>query len=232
MVLSDITPGTVVQIVAARGVRTMEFSTTVIETNPDDLTVRVEPIYQDDKLVGFDIDGVILALYVASKEDNKVYQFSNVKIHSFKAPDDTIFQEIKCRTDQAKMTNRRGACRVWLGIVGNVLLGDNAHEHAVTIKDISATGIAFVCDDMTEVTMGMPIVVSFTDEVTHKSFKLAATVVRHATAEHRRIVYGCRFKDESDLIFRYVAQKQRETLKVTRNVEGIRKGYGVRPTDD
>lgn len=231
MVLADIEKGSSVQIVAARGVRTMEFTTTVIEVNSEELTVRVEPIYQDDKLVGFDIEGVVLAMYVASREDDKVYQYTNVKIHSYKTPDGNIFQEIKCRTDQGRMTNRRGACRVWIGEVGNVLLGDATHEHAVTIKDISATGIAFVCDDATEVTMGMPIVISFVDEKTHRSFKLKATVVRHADAEHRRIVYGCRFKDESDLISKYVNEKQRAQLKSTRNVEGIRKGYGVRPTE-
>jgi len=231
MHVSDIEPGTVVQIVAARGVRTMEFDTKVIEVNKEELTVKVEPTYRDNKLVGFDIAGVVLALYVPSTDDSKVFQFNNIKIHSFKDVDDNVFQEISFRNPQAKMANRRGACRVWIGIVGTVLLGNSTHEHAVTIKDISATGISFVCDDMTEVEMGMPIVISFTDDKTKKSFMLGATVVRYADAEHRRIVYGCRFKDESSLVSRYVNEKQREKLKVTRNVEGIRKGYGVRPKD-
>ncbi|MCR5799751.1 MAG: PilZ domain-containing protein [Lachnospiraceae bacterium] len=232
MVISDIKPGTPVQIIAARGVRTMQFDTTVIEVNEEELRIKIEPVYQDDKLVGFDINGVVLGLYVASKEDNRVYQFSNVSIRSYKMSDGTIFQEVTCRQKEARITNRRGAHRVWVGTVGNVLLGDNVHEHAVTVKDISATGIAFVCDDATEVTMGMPIVISFTDETNMRSFKLTATVVRHAEAGHRRIVYGCKFKEESDLIAKYVNIKQRDNMKNNnRNVEGIRKGYGVRPTE-
>ena len=60
MLTTDIRPGQSVQIVAARGVRTMEFSTNVMEA--DGKTVKVEPIYQDDKLVGFGHgkDGLVL----------------------------------------------------------------------------------------------------------------------------------------------------------------------------
>lgn len=218
MVLSEITPGTSVQIVATRGIQTAEFNTAVIETDTEDMTIKVEPIYQDEKLVGFDIEDISLAVYVASKEEEKVFQFPDVKIRSFKASDGTVYQEIQCNTGEGKVVNRRGACRVWIGSKGSVILGEDIHPHDVVVKDISATGVAFVCDESTEVSMGMPIIVSFTDEKTNDHFRLAATVVRYADAEHRRTVYGCRFKGEHGFVSKYVVDKQREQLKATRTV--------------
>ena len=221
MVISDIKPGTKVQIVAARGVRTTDFDTTVIDVDENSLTVRIEPIYSEDKLVGFDIDDIVIGLYVASKEDSRVYQFPNVSIRSYKTADDIIYQEITCESNLGKITNRRGACRVWVGVAGDVIFGDSLKPHKVTIKDISATGIAFVCDNKTEVTMGMPITVLFSDDVTKQNFQLSATVVRHEDVEHARIVYGCRFRSESDIVSRYVNEKQRAKLKETRTI-GVR----------
>jgi len=225
MLISDITPGRAIQIVAARGVRTMEFSTNTIET--DGLTVKIEPIYQDEKLVGFDNANIVLSMYVVSPEDNRVYVYTGVRIKSYRVSDGTVFQVVECRNEEGRVTNRRGAHRVWIGATGSLMMGDSKHEHAVTIKDISATGIAFVCDDMTDVTMGMPITLSFTDEENRKSFRLMATVVRSENSEYRRIIYGCKFKEESNIISKYVNEKQRQNLKNTRTIDPKRRGYAA-----
>lgn len=107
------------------------------------------------------------------------------------------------------------------------MMGDSKHEHRVTIKDISATGIAFVCDDKTEVTMGMPLTLSFTDEDNRKSFRLMATVVRSEDSGYQRIIYGCKFKEESNIISKYVNEKQRQNLKATRTIDPKRRGYAA-----
>lgn len=202
----------------------MDFSSNVISV--EGLNVKIEPIMQDGKLVGFDNPGIILSMYVASKEDNRVYVFAGVKIHSYKVSDGSMFQEVTCRRDEGRVTNRRGAHRVWVGSTGSVKLGEDAREHTVTVKDISATGIAFVCDDATDVPMGTPITVSFTDSKQGRSFKLIASVVRtEPNTEYRRIIYGCKFKEESNVISRYVNDKQRQNLKETRTVDSSRRGY-------
>ena len=226
MQISDITQGKAVQIVAARGVRTMEFSTNVIET--DGLTIKIEPIYLDNKLIGFDNDSIILSMYVVSDEDNRVYVYTGVKIRSYKVSDGTVYQTVECRNAEGRVTNRRGAHRVWIGVTGSLMVGDSKHERPVTIKDISATGIAFTCDDMTDVTMGMPITLSFTDEENHKSFRLMATVVRSDNSGYKRMIYGCKFKEESNIISQYVNEKQRQNLKATRTIDPKRRGYATR----
>ena len=224
MFLSDLQPGTAIQITAARGVRAMDFSSNVISV--DGTNVKIEPILQDGKLVGFDNPGIIVSMYVASKEDNRVYVFPGVKIHSYKVSDGTMFQEVECRREEGRVTNRRGAHRVWVGATGSVLLGENNREHTVTIKDISATGIAFVCDDATDVPMGTPLTISFTDSKQNRSFRLIASAIRTETnSEYRRIIYGCKFKEESNAISRYVNDKQRQNLKETRTVDSTRRGY-------
>ena len=224
MVLAELQPGTAVQITAIRGTRAMEFASNVISV--DGLKVKIEAICQDGKIIGFDNGGIVLSMYVVSKEDNRVYIYTGVKIHSYKVSDGTFFQEVTCRKEEGRITNRRGAHRVWVGETGSVLLGENKHEHTVTIKDISATGIAFVCDDMTEIPMGTPLVLSFTDDKQNKSFRLVATAIRTETnSEYRRIVYGCKFKEESNAISKYVNDKQRQNLKETRTVDSSRRGY-------
>lgn len=231
MNLSDLQPGTAIQITASRGVRSMDFSSNVISV--EGLNVKIEPVLQDGKLVGFDNPGIILSMYVASKEDNRVYVYPGVKILSYKVSDGTLFQEVTCRREEGRVTNRRGAHRVWVGSVGTVKLGEDKREHTVTIKDISATGIAFVCDDLTEVPMGTPITVSFTDSKQNRSFKLMCSVVRtENNSEYRRIIYGCKFKEESNVISRYVNDKQRQNLKETRTVDSSRRGYKAAVKDD
>lgn len=219
MHISEINTGMTAQIVAARGIRTMEFESKVIDVNPEGMTMKIEPIYSGSKLVGFDIDGIILVVYIINSSDGRVYQFNNISIHSFKDVDGNVYQEVSFKNPEGKVTNRRGAIRVWLGMDGKVKLGNAREEHSVTIKDISATGIAFICDEGTEVEMGMPITVTFHDEKTGRPFILNANVVRYTDIEdHRRIVYGCRFKNESDMVSKYVNEKQREKLKATRTV--------------
>ena len=226
MLVSDITQGKAVQIVAARGVRTMEFSTNAIE--PDGLVLKIEPIYLDNKLVGFDNESIILSMYVVSDEDNRVYVYTGIKIRSYKVSDGTVYQTVECRNAEGRVTNRRGAHRVWIGVTGSLMVGDSRHERTVTIKDISATGIAFTCDDMTDVTMGMPITLSFTDEENHKSFRLMATVVRSDNSGYKRMIYGCKIKEESNIISQYVNEKQRQNLKATRTIDPKRRGYATR----
>lgn len=217
MILAELQPGTPIQITASRGVRSMDFESTAISA--EGTTVKIEPIYQDGKLVGFDNENIVLAMYVASKEDSKLYVYSGITIHSYKSPDGTIFQEISCKSEEGRTANRRGAHRVWVGASGGITIGDNKHEYAVAVKDISSTGIAFVADESIEISMGTPVVVSFTDDAQHRSFRLMATAVRsEASTDNKRIIYGCKFKEESNAILKYVNEKQRQNLKETRTV--------------
>lgn len=225
MHFSEISPGMVAQVVAARGARTKEFETKITEVDLANQTAKIEAICRDGKLVGFDIEGIILAIYIINFHDSRVYQFNNISIRSFRNPDGSLYQVVTFKTPEGKVANRRGAVRVWLGTEGKVVLGNKKEEHPVVIKDISATGISFVCDEDTEVEMGMPITLSFFDEKMCRPFTLNANVVRYADLEdHTRIVYGCRFSSESDAISRYVNEKQREKLKATRTVDSHYRG--------
>lgn len=216
MLLSELQPGATIQVEAARGVRTKAFDTTVIEV--EGTVIKVEPIYQDDKLVGFDAGGIVVTAYVPSAEDGKVFSYNCVSVKSLKGPDGKVYQEITCQTEEGKVANRRGACRIWVGTEGEVKIGDDNSRHKIVVKDISSTGIAIVCDDTLDVSMGVPITVTFKDEKSKQEFRLTAAVVRHEDADHRRIVYGCKFGQENDTVLKYVYAKQRANLKATRTI--------------
>lgn len=220
LVLSELKTGTRISIEAARGIKTMEFSSEVIST--EGLNVRINPIMQNGKLVGFDTGGIVITMYVTGLEDGKIYKYTGVKIHSFKNSDGAIFQEVTCRGEEGKVTNRRGACRVWVGENGIATLADGK-EIPVVVKDVSATGVAIVCGEDVEVTMGDVVTVSFTDGATKSKFVLTASVIRHEDADNKRIIYGCKFKQESEPLAKFVNEKQRINLKNTRTVNAAAK---------
>lgn len=216
MVISELKPGMPVSIEAARGVRTVEFATNIISV--EGLTIRVEPILQDGKLVGFDNGGIVLTLYIPNIQDGKLFKFVNVTVRSYKAGDGSLFQEVTCRTEEAKAANRRGACRVWVGETGVAQINDSAAKFPAIVKDISSTGVGLVIDDKSEVKAGDIIMLSFEDKEAHSHFTLGATVVRRNEVDSNHIIYGCKFKQSSDAISKYVNEKQRTNLRKTRTV--------------
>lgn len=216
MLISDIKPGMSISLEAARGVRTVEFSTTVIST--EGLNVRVEPILQDGKLVGFDNGGIVLTMYIPNLQDGKLFKYMNVTVRSYKAGDGSLFQEITCKTEEAKAANRRGACRVWVGETGIAQINDDPAKFPAIVKDISSTGVGLVVDDKPKIGVGDILMLSFEDTEAHSKFSLGATVIRQDEVDSNHIVYGCKFKQSSDAISKYVNEKQRVNLRKTRTV--------------
>ena len=60
--------------------------------------------------------------------------------------------------------------------------------------------------------------ITFNDVEARTKFSLSAIVVRSAEMEDGRVLYGCRLNQESPAIAKYIADKQREKLKASRNV--------------
>lgn len=216
MVIADIKPGMSVSLEAARGVRNVEFHTTVISA--EGLNVRIEPIMQNGKLVGFDNGGIVLTLYVPNTQDGKLFKYMNVTVRSYKAADGTLFQEVTCKTEDAKVANRRGACRVWVGESGVAQINDNPAKFPAIVKDISSTGVGLVVDNKQQINVGDIVMLDFEDPSAHSHFTLGASVVRNDEVDSNHVVYGCKFKQSSDAISKYVNEKQRVNLKKTRTV--------------
>ena len=193
--------------------QTMEFTTTVAQVFND--CIYAEPIFKNEKMIGFSTKGLVLSMITTDAESGRAWQFVNIVIRNIRDADGNLFHEIKCK-NEARPINRRGACRVWIGEPGLATTGLGKSPIDVTIKDISISGISFLCDRDNEIPDGSVVHIDFRDSVNNTRFSISAIVVRSEEIERARVVYGCKLNQESPAIAKYVNEKQREKLQAAR----------------
>lgn len=215
MLLQEIDVGSKTTILVRIGSQTLAFDTIVQEPSEDG--VLTEPIYRNDKLIGFKTKGLIITVQICNLSDEKVYEFNNVEILNVKTKDGEIHHKMICKFP-GKQINRRTAVRVWLGIEGVARVGANRTAYNVVVKDISVSGISFILHKDMGIDAGEMAHITFNDVDARTKFSLSAIIVRTAEMEDGRVLYGCRLNQESPAISKYVADKQREKLKASRTV--------------
>ncbi len=215
MLLQEIDVGSKATILVRIGSQTLAFDTIVQEPSEDG--VLTEPIYRNDKLIGFKTKGLIITVQICNLSDEKVYEFNNVEILNVKTKDGEIHHKMICKFP-GKQINRRTAVRVWLGIEGVARVGTNRTAYNVVVKDISVSGISFILHKDMGIEAGEMAHITFNDVDARTKFSLSAIIVRTAEMEDGRVLYGCRLNQESPAISKYVADKQREKLKASRTV--------------
>lgn len=215
MLLQEIDVGSKATILVRIGSQTLTFDTPVQEPAEDG--VLTEPIYRNDKLIGFKTKGLIITVQICNLSDERVYEFNNVEILNVKTKDGEIHHKIICK-NPGKQINRRTAVRVWLGIEGVARVGTNRTAYNVIVKDISVSGISFILHKDMGIEPGEMAHITFNDVDARTKFSLSAIIVRTAEMEDGRVLYGCRLNQESPAISKYVTDKQREKLKASRTV--------------
>lgn len=215
MLLQEVDVGSRVTILVGIGSQILTFDTTVEEPAVDG--ILTEPVYRDEKLVGFRTKGLVIRIQVTNASDQKVYEFANVDILNVKTPDEEIHHKMVCKLP-GKQINRRTAVRVWLGLEGVAMIGTNRVAYEVIVKDISVSGISFVFHKDMNVEPGTMAHITFHDTEKRMKFSLSAIIVRTAQLDDNKVLYGCRLNQESPAIAKYVNDKQREKLKGSRTV--------------
>ena len=215
MLLQEIDVGSKATILVRIGSQTLAFDTVVQE--PAEEGVLTEPIYRNDKLIGFKTKGLIITVQICNLSDEKVYEFNNVEILNVRTKDGEIHHKMICKYP-GKQINRRTAVRVWLGIEGVARGGVNRTAYNVIVKDISVSGISFILHKDMGIEPGEMAHITFNDVDARTKFSLSAIIVRTAEMEDGRVLYGCRLNQESPAISKYVTDKQREKLKASRTV--------------
>ncbi len=216
MRIDEIPADVMVQLTVGIGGQVLEFSTKV--ANVYDKCIYAEPIMQNDKMIGFSTPGLVLSMIVPLPDEGKAFQFNEIKIRNVKTAEGELFHEITCKQEGIAV-NRRGACRVWLGESGTARVGLSRNTIDIIVKDISISGIAFICDKDVDVPDGAVVNITFRDTVSRDRFELSAIVVRNEEMEKSRIIYGCKLNQESNVVAKFVNNKQREKLKASRTVQ-------------
>lgn len=215
MLLYELDAESKVTILVRIGSQTLTFDTQIEEVLEDG--VLTEPIYRNEKLVGFKTKGLIITLQVCNTSDQKVYEFTNAEILNVRTKEGKVYHKMISK-NPGKQINRRTAVRVWIGIDGVAQIGINRTAYNVFIKDISISGISFILHKHVDIKPGTMAHITFHDKDARIKFSLSSIIVRTAEMEDGRVLYGCRLNQESPAISRYVTEKQREKLKASRTV--------------
>lgn len=215
MLLQEMESGSRATILVGIGSQTLAFDTTVEEPAEDG--ILTQPIYRDEKLVGFKTKGLVIRIQITNASDNKVYEFMNVEILNVKTQDEQIHHKITCKLP-GKQINRRTAVRVWVGIEGIAQIGIHKTAYEVLVKDISISGISFIFHKDLNVDSGTLAHIVFNDSDFRMKFSISSIIVRKEVLKDGRVLYGCRMNQESQIIAKYVNDKQRAQLKGSRTV--------------
>lgn len=182
----------------------------------------VDAFRKDGKIVNFPPKGVSYKVIYIDPSSKKVFEFANVVVKPTMLPTGEKLHML-ISPSEMKEFNRRENFRLWLGSSAVAQLGLNKENFDVILKDISATGVAFILENrllenvLAKPKVSTPVVLSFHDDTTERNFKLNATIVRMEKVDEMRTLYGCKFKQESDAITKLINDKQRERAKVNYN---------------
>lgn len=210
MRLQEVPAGVKVEIhINAKGAHAMKESA-VAENQPLEGEVLLEPCYLEDRLIGLsNKDGIEISL--SWVDNNLAWKLTDVIISTVKVKGDPYYRI----STQAEATrdNRRGAYREFVGRDMRInRLNKDFEGLTVEVKDVSATGFAFL--SRTEMEIGEEIALKFQyDEL---SELLHGTIVR-VQEMGRDTIYGCKLREDGKDMGRIMAQLQRNKQKEKMN---------------
>ena len=225
MFVSDLTPKTEVSIESSNKIAKVNLKTTVANiTDPADVEkinlikkenksvkfVVLDAIREQDLLINFNAEGVTNSLIIIL--DDKPQVWHGVAIKNIKLPVYGSVHIIVSKKEAASY-NRRQSFRVFVGVEGLVRRGEMDEPRPVTVKDISEGGIAIIARTNLQYQRGDVLHLSFTAGSGGTNFNLSIVVIRQENLEDGRILYGCRLKNRSEVVAKFINQKQHEQIK-------------------
>lgn len=209
MNLSEITEDYSVSVNVIKGDASATFSSSPAFVKGGDL--YVQPFRHENHIINFAADGVSFELS-AVKEGEVPFFWKNVSVTKG-SNEGQLYHVIHAETDGVKV-NRRNAFRVFIGIDGNAMRVSNKTSEAITVKDISSTGIAVITRDKEKphFEVGEQLRVSYRDEDFYMEIDVDCRVVRIFTTDVG-YVYGCQFSRLYPRVEHYVATRQLKKKK-------------------
>ena len=162
-----------------------------------------------ERVVNFESNAVRCEVLVPASGDF----LYDIRIHRMRLPLAGDVHVIVCANRLGEV-NRREAFRLWVGVVGVVEIGREAHT--VTIRDVSSGGVGFFAPPNADIKMDDSIKISFADSSSSQSFWFStkATVVRILEGNRGEKIIGCRFYKEQEDIHEYVHKKQLDRIRL------------------
>ena len=170
----------------------------------------IEPIRYKNQIIDFmHSDMIINVIYSRNGEKPIEWRGCYIKAIEYKGKH---YHAIVCKNVGVEV-NRRGCLRIFVGEQGSAMLGESRRTLKVTVKDVSATGFSFLCEQGTAGKPGEDVSLSFEDHTHHIRFNSDGKLVRTVEEEDGRILFGCQLETEHKGVEEYIAQRQREQAR-------------------
>lgn len=173
--------------------------------------ILISMIVIEDKILRFPKD--IKADLVYYEEKDKIYIWEDVSIVPVKYKDGEKYHKIAMPAGEGKRYNRRSNFRMYIGkdMIVDVKVGMKWVTLKSMIKDVSATGFAFINNGEYEV--GDRVTLYYETD-TGKKIEFPSKIVRKQFMENlRSTIYGCEFGEPSDIMRKIVNEEQQKRLK-------------------
>lgn len=228
MYINELQPGMKVTIQASDGIKKIDLDTTVAAvTDPEDITkvegdaerkskakyVLLDPIRQEDKLINFVSDYVFSHLIVIV-EGNKPMIWRNITIANFRLPHYGSVHLVLTQKE-GQSYNRRQSYRLPLDCDGVLRIRTAEKEDVfnVFVKDLSEIGLGFIVKGDKGLKRGSGCIIEFSTGGSEGTLRLDVVVIRVQEMDNDRFLMGCRLRQRSSLVARFINEKQKERMK-------------------
>ena len=151
--------------------------------------------------------------------DDKPYSWNDVKILKLKLPDAGSCHIVLC-DDDVDTFNRRGEYRQWLGYDALCKFGDSKVPKDILLRDLSPSGVGFLCSTELPIEIGLRICIQFHDEskssisdkYNSKLYTINAVIVRYVPTNNNKLLVGCKLDKEYEEITKLIFSKQGRLL--------------------
>lgn len=233
--LSDLEVGTIVTINATDYEKSVRLESEVLEISDTDRQFVTDSVKSFGKevfcILNLITEGNIPISFLSVRVkciltaliNDKPYSWNDVKILKLKLPEMGNCHIVLC-DDDVDTFNRRTEYRQWLGYDALCKFGDSRVPKDVILRDISPSGVGFVCDNELPVEKGLKVSIQFqeeykmkgTNEYTSKLYSVDATIVRFAASNNNKLLVGCRLDEQNDELAKLVYSKQGKLMQTTK----------------
>lgn len=207
MKLYEIAAGETIQIIARNENASVQYVAKVEFCEKKILFI--EPIHYENKVVNFESDRIRNSI-VYVKEGNKPIAWDGCVIKTLtyqKKRYQAIFSD-----RESKRYNRREAYRQYIGANGLLSIDATRKQMDVIVKDVSATGVAFVGEPTLSIEDIGAFHLNFEDAENRLNVQIVGKAVRDEQVDESKKVFGCVVKKSNINLNSYVVNKQNQEI--------------------
>ncbi|MDD3239697.1 MAG: PilZ domain-containing protein [Lachnospira sp.] len=217
MHISELKEGTALTITAELGSEKLEFKTTA-RFSIDNTLVVDEILSENEEPVSLLSDQVYLTVAAVNERQLPIV-WKNVLIKHISF--DGIDYHRIAQSDSGKVSNRRGAFRLYLGRSAMFQKGFNKSAIEVILKDVSVSGFSIVTTEELEVGGMQPV--HLVCDVDHYQINILGLIVRKQVVENsERFIYGCKILKFDKSLDKFIMHYQREKMKTQKTGSMLR----------